>query len=174
MKKITKQQIIELAIQFNIEPRALDAVIQVECSGSGFESTGDLKIQFEPHYFKRFTGKVIENGVSGPKKEWDAYNKAKAIDWEAALKSTSWGMGQIMGSNYKLAGYDSVADMINDFKTGEVAQVKGMLNFIVNTKLLKHIQSKNWALFAKGYNGPSYLKFKYDTRLQEAYLKSKI
>lgn len=173
-KKISKDQIKELAATYGIEARVLDAVIKVECSGAGFEKNGDLKIQFEPSYFFEYTGRTIPNGVSGPKKEWEAYYAAKEIDWKAALMSTSWGMGQIMGRYYELAGYDSVQNMINDFKTGEYAQVKGMLVFCKNGGLLKYLKMKNFDAFAKKYNGPKYLKFDYVNRLIREYTNSKI
>ena len=165
---------ISLAIDFDVEARAIDAIVKVECSGSGFENNGDLKIQFEPHEFKKRTGFVIANGVEGQRKEWDAYFEAKKLNWNEALNSTSWGMGQIMGYNHLAAGYASVADMINDFKTSEYAQVKAMLTFIKNKKLITAIKNKRWNVFARIYNGPLYVKFKYDTRIESAYINSKL
>jgi hypothetical protein len=38
--------------------------------------------------------------------------KAVQLDRTAALKSTSWGLGQVMGFNYDKAGYDSVESMV--------------------------------------------------------------
>ncbi|WP_428463505.1 N-acetylmuramidase domain-containing protein [Photobacterium kagoshimensis] len=43
--------------------------------------------------------------------------------------------------------------------------------FIVSCGLKKHLTEKNWAQFAKGYNGSEYKKNKYDTKLAEAYKK---
>lgn len=171
MDKLTIEEIESLASEFGLDAKTIRAVIQVECAGSGFMPNGDIKIQFEPHIFKRYTGHIIENKVDVQGKEWEAYNEAKAINWEAALLSTSWGMGQVMGFNFKLAGYDNVQDMVNDFKTGERAQLKGMLTFIKTARLIDELQRKDWAGFARGYNGSEYKQFNYDTRLQEAYNK---
>jgi hypothetical protein len=37
------------------------------------------------------------------------------LDEEAALRSTSWGLGQTMGFNAGMVGYDSIDAMIADF-----------------------------------------------------------
>ena len=46
-------------------------------------------------------------------------------------------------------------------------------NYIRNTGLLKYLKNKNWAAFARIYNGPSYAARRYHTRLASAYLKHK-
>lgn len=171
MDKLTIEEIESLANEFGLEAKTIRAVIQVECAGSGFMPNGDIKIQFEPHIFKRYTGHIIDNKVEIQSEEWAAYKEAKAINWEAALLSTSWGMGQVMGFNFKAAGYSSVHEMVADFKTGEKAQLKGMLNFIKNNRIIDELQRKDWAGFAKIYNGAGYKQFNYDTRLKEAYEK---
>ncbi len=42
-----------------------------------------------------------------------------------------------------------------------------------NTGLLKHLRSKNWAAFARLYNGPAYASRGYHTRMATAYKKYK-
>ena len=166
---------ITLARLFHIEPKALDAVMLVESSGSGFNLDGTIKIQFEPTWFRKYTGVKIANGVEGQHAEWIAFQEAFAINSHAALCSTSWGLVQVMGFNFKAAGFTSPEEMVRDFKESEVNQLKGMLNFIqADYAMLKALQTKDWAGFAKRYNGPQYKDFKYDTRLIEAYSKSKL
>jgi hypothetical protein len=171
MNRLTIDEISALAAEFGLETKTLRAVIQVESAGAGFAPNGDIKIQFEPHWFKRYTGHIIDNKVDIQTEEWAAYKEAKAINWEAALLSTSWGLGQVMGFNFKAAGYNSVGEMVAGFKTGEKAQLRGMLNFIKNNFILDELQRKDWAGFAKVYNGAGYKQFNYDKRLQEAYDK---
>ena len=43
--------------------------------------------------------------------------------------------------------------------------------FLEVNKLLKHLRSKNWAAFARGYSGPGYAANKYDIKLAKAYAK---
>jgi hypothetical protein len=44
-----------------------------------------------------------------------------------------------------------------------------MINFIKSAKLDDELRAKNWAAFAKGYNGSGYRANQYDTRLAKAY-----
>ena len=43
--------------------------------------------------------------------------------------------------------------------------------FIRQSGLLSYLQEKNWAAFARGYNGPSYDKQNYHGRMAAAYRK---
>lgn len=173
-KYISSEDKVALAKEFGIEYKALNAVFLVESSGSGFDrKTGKIKIQFEPYWFQKYTGKRIPNGVENQPAEWLAFEKAQAIDKVAALKSTSWGLGQVMGFNHKAAGFVDPIKMVASFEESEYNQLKGMLNFIkAHPKMLLALQTKDWATFAKYYNGPKYKDFKYDTRLADAYAKS--
>ena len=98
--------------------------------------------------------------------------KASEIDEECALLSCSYGLGQIMGFNYRACGYTSVQDFVEDMKISEGQQLLAFCNFIKsNSKLLKAIQTKDWVTFAYNYNGPEYAKNNYDTKLKKAYNK---
>lgn len=169
-KLLREQDRQELADEFGIELRALKAVLKVESAGSGFGTSGKVKIQFEPYHFKKYTGIRVANGVERQEAEYKAYYKAVEIDQEAAMLSTSWGLGQIMGFNHKAAGYKLVSNMVLSFNASEYYQLKGMLNFIKsNRKLYQALKDKDWATFARYYNGKYYKRFNYDTRLAEAY-----
>lgn len=177
-KLITTADIERLANDFGIDVLLLRTVIIVEAAGRGFDTrTGNIKIQFEPYHFKRLTGHNVENKVDVQSKEWEAYERAKKLNWEAALLATSWGMGQIMGFNYKLAGYLTIQNMINEFRIGEAYQVKGMLVFIKNQpRMMEALRRMDWSTFARLYNGPAYNKDKdpanhYDVKLKNAYQK---
>ena len=97
------------------------AVIEVETEGGGFDKQGRPKMLFEPHRFWVELGegpkrtRAEEQGLAYRK--WgtkpypsDSYPRlglAMQIDANAALRSASWGLGQIMGSNHKAAGFAS-------------------------------------------------------------------
>jgi hypothetical protein len=171
MSKLTDGGIAKLAKEFGYDVAAIKAVIDVESGGSGFDSrTGKIIIQFEPHIFKRYTKVVIDNGVEHQAEEWKAFNQAWKIDPEATMLSTSFGLPQVMGFNHKTAGYKTVGEMVDAFKTGEEEQVRGMLNFIKsNRKLNSAIKNKDWRTFAYYYNGPKYQINRYDVKLSRAY-----
>ncbi len=144
-------------------PRLL-AFIEVESGGRGFdEKTGKLILQYEPAVFSKATGilrstsnqyKWDENKVDVQSKEWEAFNEAFKINPEEAMKATSWGLPQIMGFNYKQAGYDSVNAMLDDYKKGELNQVVSLIKFIQNSpKLYKAVLEKDYEEIAAIYNG---------------------
>jgi len=173
----------------DIEPAALHAVLSVETGGSGFDKAGRPKALFERHYFYKMLKdkpdvlqQAVDAGLAYPKWGEKPYPKgsdavyaeivaACDIDLEAALRSVSWGLGQIMGNNYKLAGCSSAQELVEQAMESEVNQLKHMANFIKSANLLDELQRRDWAGFAKGYNGPSYAQNKYDTKLEEAYNK---
>jgi len=105
-----------LATRLDVELAALQAVAEVESSGSGFLPAPDRrpKILFEGHVFHRLTAgrySATHPGISYPQwdrrrysgslaGEWKRLDKAAALDPVAAMQSASWGAFQIMGFNY--------------------------------------------------------------------------
>ena len=169
----------EKAHVLGVDPNVLASVIIVESSGSGFVD-GKLKIRFENHIFvdragysdlfaynsnKRWTGhKYKENSndswanvhTGHQKSEYAAFEFAKTLDPEAAYQSISMGMGQIMGFNYKAAGYNSAKEMFDDFNEGHSQQINGMVTFIENYnggKALSALQNSDYRTFVRYYNG---------------------
>lgn len=162
----------------------LRAVVEVECSGSGFDQQGRPKMLFEPHRFWRELGDAkrgvaFAQGLAYPK--WgskpypaDSYPRLEAalkIDRPAALRSSSWGLGQIMGANHKAAGYGSVEMMVLAFLDDEEKHLKAMVDFILAEDLDDDLRRHDWSGFARGYNGPGYAKNSYHTKLAAAHAK---
>lgn len=169
-KFITTKDKLELAGKFGIEYKVLCAVLKVESAGRGFSKDGKIKIQFEPYHFRKHTNIRIENGVQNQKIEYEAYFKAVNINEEAAMLSTSWGLGQVMGFNHKRAGHKTVQEMVLIFNSSEYYQLEGMLNFIKsNKKMFAALLNRKWDIFAYYYNGKYYKRFNYDEKLEKAY-----
>jgi hypothetical protein len=97
-----------------------------------------------------------------------------ALDRAAALQSASWGIGQVMGFNYTVAGFMTIDDMVAAMVKHEDAQLLAMANFIKGNNLAGALQRQNWVSFTRGYNGPDFKKNEYDTRLAAAHAKYKI
>lgn len=164
-----------------VEPAMLWTVIGVETAGMGFLADRRPKILFERHYFHRLTDGRYDasdpdisaptSGGYGPAGAHQYQRLAAAIqlDRDAALRSASWGMGQIMGDNFGKAGFQSVADMVAAFVRGENAQFLGMAQFISGSPLRAALAGQDWATFARLYNGPDYAANHYDEHLQAAY-----
>ncbi len=52
----------------------------------------------------------------------------------------------------------------------EDKHLDAFVNFVKSDKnLLKALQDKDWAAFAKSYNGPDYAKNKYDEKIKSAF-----
>ena len=188
-RKVEPSEIDQIANDLGVEPAAFRAVIAVEAAGSGFDKAGRPKALFERHHFYKhlkdtpgLLATAEAEGLAYPKWGTKPYPKgsdavyaeiirACAIEEEAALLSTSWGLGQIMGSNYKLAGCASVREMVSEACGSEAGQLRQMASFIKKAGLLDELVAKNWAGFAKGYNGPQYAKNQYDQKLAAAYTK---
>jgi len=188
-RKLDQSEIDSIAKDLGVEPAAFRAVIAVEAAGSGFDKAGRPKALFERHHFYKhlkdapgLRANAEAEGLAyqkwgtkpypkGSDAVYSEIERACAIDEEAALLSTSWGLGQIMGSNYKLAGCASVREMVSEACESEAGQVRQMASFIKNAGLQDELASKNWAGFAKGYNGPQYAKNQYDQKLASAYAK---
>jgi LysM repeat protein len=158
------------ASALGIETGVAAAVLAVESSG-GAHSDGKLTIRFEKHIFKNRAGKSVYVRHTGAQSnEYDALMRAIEIDEKAAYESISMGAPQIMGFNAPTLGYGSAKEMFMEFQRSERAQVVGMLEFIRNNRLLlKAARAKDWARFAKYYNGPDYADNAYDTKLKQAY-----
>lgn len=107
----------------------------------------------------------------GGEAEWTRLRDAIALDRKAALRSTSWGLGQIMGFNHALAGHPELEQFVVAMEKDEQSQVKAMLSFTKNAGLIVHLQKLDWAAFARGYNGPAYAANQYDKKLASAYAR---
>lgn len=166
-----------------VDVASIKAVASVESKGSGFLTNGKPKILFEGHWFSKLTkGKFDGANPTISYKKWTKkfykkdgqaeygrYMSAKGLDSTAAMKSASWGKFQIMGFNYKLAGYNSVQEFVKAMHESESKHLLAFVNFLKSEKLDAPLKIKDWAKFAKEYNGPEYAKNKYDIRLKQAY-----
>ena len=183
---ITLEQYIEIATFLKVELAALKAVEEVESTGEGFLESGKIKILFEGHRFFRYAKNAKEIAKKYPKicypkwtkqfyyggdREYLRFNVAFGLDAEAAMKSTSWGAFQIMGDEFWRLGFETVGQMVDSFKKGEYEQLQGFAKFVVSKNLVKALQQKQWAVFARGYNGSNFKQNQYDTKLQKAYEK---
>ncbi len=178
-KKLTDYDIPRIAHIIEVGEDEIHAVLDVESRGYGFDENGVIRL-FEEHVFYRelpeaLRQEAIDSGLAYPK--WrqnysDNYERllqAYELHPEAALMSCSWGLGQIMGFNFRLADYDSVQEMVAHFALGEAPQLEAVVQFIRAANLDDELRAHDWAGFARGYNGKGYRKNRYDTRLKARY-----
>lgn len=191
--KEIEQELRSLAVGHGYESAALLAVADTEGKVvdmiDGIQDGlvhGYVMIRFEGHHFWRHLPKSKRDqarraGLAHPKmgavknsrsmkKRHEMLTRAMAIDEEAALKSISMGVGQVMGSNYAMCGYKTVFEMWHDCHT-VIGQVRAMVGFIKSARLDDELRDLRWAAFARGYNGPAYKRNRYDVKMAEAYKK---
>lgn len=172
----------ELAATYEIDAKVIRAIVKVESGGEDRTSYG-LKIRFEPHVFldqlsdsrqqelfhERFKlGKPRWQGDhhsacfegnwtnfhdGGGLLEWKALNLARSINEEAAWLSCSYGAPQILGTNYKMLGYDSAHEMYMMFDKSIDEQIKAMFRYFEKCNLIEAIRGKDFVKLAASYNG---------------------
>ncbi|BAL27487.1 N-acetylmuramidase domain-containing protein [Azoarcus sp. KH32C] len=165
------------AEKLGIRAAELWTVVGVETSGCGYLADRRPTILFERHVFsketkRRFDAKHgdISNrhaggyGAAGSH-QYERLASAISLDRQAALRSTSWGIGQVMGYNAAMAGYADAEEMIEAMSASETAQFDALAAFIRAAKLDGVLRTHDWGRFAAGYNGPNYRINNYDTRL---------
>jgi len=176
----TREGILTVLDTLNIKLPQLLAVVTVETSGCGCFADRRPTILFERHIFSKQTGgkfdakhpgisNRIPGGYSNGAAEYNRLANAVQLDRAAALKSASWGLGQVMGFNFNSAGYDSVETMVQKNMQSEDEQLLAMAKFLKASSLDRPLAAQDWTSFARGYNGPSFARNLYDSKLAAAF-----
>jgi hypothetical protein len=181
-KGVTEADYERVAKLLGCEIAAIKAVDQVEAKGDGFFAGGRPKILFEAHQFSKHTGHKYDRAYPSissatwnkalyafGEAEYDRLRKAMTLDRPAALKSASWGRFQIMGFNHSSAGHPTVQAFVDAMFKSESAHLDAFVAFLKSTGLKEALKKKEWAKFAKGYNGPKFAANAYHTKLENAY-----
>jgi hypothetical protein len=181
--RLTPYAIAEAARAAGLDPALVAAVIEVETGGAGGLLEDDRpRILFEAHVFSRLTAgrwngthpdisrrQWVRGLYLGGAAEYGRLERAMLLDSDAALKACSWGLFQIMGFNHEMLGFATVAEMVEDARRGEPAQVAHGLRFIEAAGLKDMLRNHDWRAFARGYNGPAFEANAYHTKLEAAF-----
>jgi len=183
-KKLDDVDLPRIGARIGVGEDELHAFMEVEAAGSGFDGQGRPKMLFEPHVFYRnLTGSkraaAVQNGLAYakwkagnyPKDSYPRLEKAIEIDETAALKAASWGLGQVLGENHKMLGYETPQAMVLAFMDDEEKHVDGMVDFLISAGIDDDLRAHHWATIARVYNGPGYKTHNYDGRMHSAYQK---
>jgi len=126
------QRIDQAAKALQVAPEMIAAIMAVETGGVP-------AFRFESHVYQRMGGEPRERRI----------------------KSTSWGLFQVMGFN---------------IQDSEIRPFDTIFSFIYFTDFLKKsprildaMRRNDWAGIAKGYNGAGFRQNRYDEKLQKAY-----
>lgn len=187
------------ADRIGVDRRALTAVIAVESSGVALQH-GRPVIRLEVHHLWRNVPTDLRSQVDerfvvrGPKpweghewrpapratweplhvgqeREWRAYTLARGIHAHAAIRATSWGLGQVLGLHWQRCGYAS-PEAFESAQSTEAGQIDTMAGFIAGDgALVAALRAHDWRGFARGYNGDGQVDV-YAGRLVAAYARA--
>lgn len=173
MNGIAIEQYEQAAKDIGCDVAAILAVAKVESNCRGFLKQGCPKIRFEKDRFEhdmsvsqKMTADDL-NQSNSPKiyngcktKTYGHLQKAMSIDKDYAFKCTNWGLFQVVGFNYSLAGFDNIDNFVSSMKESELNQLQAFVHLIshgdTQTNHYRHLQEalckKYWLSFSIGYN----------------------
>ena len=187
-RRIDAAMIEEAASDLRVEPAALDALVEIEGGGATFWRCGRPPILFEAHVFGRLTGhryadshpnlstRRWDRSLYGPSgdHQYDRLTAAMNLDPVDALKSASWGAFQVMGFNHQLGGHKHVEYFVDEIVSGPEGQLYSFMRFVDAIDAIEDLRARDWAAFARKYNGPGYRQNRYDVRLADAYARHRV
>ncbi|MDP3414629.1 N-acetylmuramidase domain-containing protein [Falsiroseomonas sp.] len=182
-KKLRPDDMLRAAAALGDSVAAVQAVLTVETGGAGgFLLDGRPRILFEAHLFSRATGRRFDAShprisaqpwdrrlYAGGAGEWPRLDAAAALARPQALCSASWGLAQILGSNHRAAGHATVEGYVAAVSESEGRQLDALVAFLRAEGLDRLLRARDWAGFARRYNGPGYAANAYDQKLAAAY-----
>lgn len=173
------------AARLAIPPAAVRAVLRVETGGAGgflSDGSGRPRILFEAAVFGRLTRHVHDEkhpSISAPRwdrslyvggaGEYDRLARACELDRHAAIMSASWGLFQVMGQNFGLCGFRTAEEFVAAMAEGEGEHLRAFCGFCESAGCADELQRRDWAGFARIYNGPGFRANRYDEKLAIAY-----
>ncbi len=183
---LTDNDFRKVAAELNVEIAAIKAVVRIEAGANmeGFWAPGVPVINFDrsmynkskpPRNVKAPASEKVPDGIKSAygRKEWSQLVAARKVNLDKANMGTFWGMFQIGGFNYKICGCKTVQEFVDRMSYSEFEQLELFANFIRNSGMLPALQKKDWSTFARKYNGASYARRGYHTRMAAEYKKFK-
>ena len=184
--KLSDEDFRIVAEELGVEVAAIKAVVLIEAGKSmkGFFAPGVPVINFDRSMYNTYARRAAnKRGAKGEKvppgltgyglREWTQLINARKTNADGAYMGTFWGMFQIGGFNYKLCGCSDVNEFVRIMSESEFSQLELFAKFITNTGMLADLKNKNWAGFARKFNGASYARRGYHTRMAAAYRRFK-
>ena len=159
-------------------------VAEVESGNGGFSKDGTPVVRFEGGYFRRY---YREHHLAEPEGYQELFynyskqteknkphgreifNKALSLNKDAAIYSTSFGFGQVMGANYKAGGFKDL-DEFYQSQYNMDGQIRAFTGFLRSKpSLIQALEHSDFTAFAEGYNGAEYYNHDYDKKMQKLY-----
>jgi hypothetical protein len=189
--RLSQGDIGEAARWLGIPTAALLAFIEVETAGRGFDSQNRPKMLFEPHVFWRELGAGTARDLAAklgvayakwgakpyPKDSYPRLKTAQTVHAAKALRSSSWGLGQILSDKHQICGHSSEEAFVRANMQGEREQLLCMTALMIAWGVPKMLAGKDlskpdsWRGPAAKWNGSGYAKHNYHGRIAAAFVK---
>ncbi len=161
------------------------AYLRVESGGFGFLPSRRPLICFERHIFHQFTdGRFSDanpdisnpepGGHAGGPHEYARLNKALLLDNDAALQSTAWGIGQVMGCHHYELGYRSIEQMVEFMVRGEDEQLLAIARYMIDECINDFLEERDWEGIAERFREYGYLRENHAEKLAAAYERYRV
>ncbi|MET0337894.1 MAG: N-acetylmuramidase domain-containing protein, partial [Caulobacter sp.] len=190
-RRLAQGDVGDAARALGVETPVLLAFMEVEAAGRGFDSRNRPKMLFEPHIFWRELGagarrdRAASQGLAYarwgaaryPSDSYPRLTSAIAIDQNSALRSASYGLGQIMGFNASTAGHATALQLVQAAMQGEREQLMQMVTLMRAWGMVSMLTGKDfskpdsWRPAAQKWNGSGYATHNYHGRMATAFIK---
>lgn len=176
------------AAEHGFDAATLAAFIEVEAGGKPFGPDGRPTILFEPHVAHRVSRgearlKLMAEGLAYRRWGERPYPRKQAARWaqvercaeiagrDVAIMAASWGLGQVLGENWRMLGLGSPADVERLAHT-EGGQIDLLCRFLdAKPGLRSALAARDWTEVARLYNGPGHARNGYAGKLERAFRK---
>lgn len=182
-KRIEDVDLPRIGSRIGVGEDEIHALMDVEAAGAGFDKLGRPKMLFEPHIFYRnLSGPKREQAVKAglayenwkrsgyPKDSYPRLMQAMEIDETAALQAASWGLSQLLGTNFATAGYANIQAMVRAFMDDEENHLDALVSFCIKSGIDDDLRAHRWLEVARVYNGPGKAAH-YAAELAKAYAR---
>lgn len=177
------------ALTHGLDPAAVAAIVEVESGGAPFGPDGRPTILYEPHVAWR-VATPAQRAALEPEglayRKWGArpYPNRQADRWaqfercaalageDVAVQACSWGVGQVLGENWRMLGLSAPGRVREAAQTVE-GQVDLMIRFLRGAGLGAAINAHDWRTVARRYNGSGQVD-KYAALMERAFERQRV
>lgn len=174
---LSMDEIAALAQEIDVPRANMLALMRQESASQGFVQHSDgyfrPKIRLELHKLNSFTDGMFEaerpdlfkrrfnvnDSHASQEEQYRRLNEALLIiegffGYEPALSACSWGLCQVMGFNYRLAGSGTIDRFVARMLESEREQMRAATMFIdAHPPTRIALANRDWQTFARHYNG---------------------
>ena len=184
--KVPAREYARIAAEVGWAPELVEALSLQESNGDPrairFEAKKWRQFRFASRAARKFDNRKNPSDMDA---RWLMFESMDAVcrqdAWlnpaaaNAAIYAHSFGWGQIMGFNHRVAGYENPREFFQDMKTLE-GQRRAITNFILRSPhVLRAGKAGNedFKLLAHHWNGSDYARNKWDQHVQRFFVSLK-